>query len=267
MRQTGKDDIMTGFRDLHVHTVFSDGANTPEEMVQAAIEKGMAEIGISDHSYTAFDESYCLGKERLEEYRAEIGRLKEAYREKIRVRCGIEQDIFSGAAPEGLDYVIGSVHYIRTGDGHYIPVDETPEILTEAAGRYFGGDIYALTESYYSTEAQVIEKTGAGIIGHFDLITKFLEKKPLFDPENERYRRAWKKAADTLLKTGAVFEINTGAISRGYRTSPYPSEEIRKYLASRGGKFILSSDSHDRTALCCGFETLLSHCCYVGPGL
>ena len=48
--------------DYHVHTTFSDGKNTPEEIVLAAREKGLKEIGFSDHSYTFFDERYCLKK-------------------------------------------------------------------------------------------------------------------------------------------------------------------------------------------------------------
>ena len=43
------------YSDLHTHTVFSDGANTMEEMVRAAVERNFVSIGISDHSYTAFD--------------------------------------------------------------------------------------------------------------------------------------------------------------------------------------------------------------------
>ena len=33
-------------RDLHMHTVFSDGKNTPEEMVQEAIRLGLDTVGI-----------------------------------------------------------------------------------------------------------------------------------------------------------------------------------------------------------------------------
>lgn len=52
--------------DLHTHTTFSDGRNTPEEMVLSAIGMGMSTLGISDHSYTSFDESYCIPRHRLE---------------------------------------------------------------------------------------------------------------------------------------------------------------------------------------------------------
>ena len=239
--------------DLHVHTTFSDGKSTPEEVVRSAIEKGIALLGFSDHSYTAFDERYCIPKDQLSAYRAAISGLKAQYEGQIRILCGIEQDFWSDEPPEGYDYVIGSVHYIKIR-GHYLPVDESREALLDAVSRHFGGDIYALIDAYYRTVAQVVEKTGCQIIGHFDLISKFNEGGDLFDDTHPRYIAAWQSAADRLLETGVPFEINTGAISRGYRTAPYPAAPIREYLHSRGAKFLLSSDSHHADTLCFEFD-------------
>lgn len=244
---------MSALRDYHVHTTYSDGVSTPRQVVEAALAMGLTELGFSDHSYTFFDESYCITRDRIPAYRAEIAALREEYRGRLTILCGIEQDYYSAAPTDGYDYVIGSVHYIRAG-GEYIPVDDSPVILHQAAENCFGGDIYALVEEYYRTVAGVAEKTGCDIIGHFDLITKFIEKEPLFDVAHPRYRRAWQAAADRLLLSGKPFEINTGAISRGYRTAPYPAAEIREYLHSRGGRFLLSSDSHRADTLCYGFD-------------
>ena len=239
--------------DLHVHSIFSDGKNTPEEMVREAIARGMDAIGFSDHSYTFFDESYCIPKAELARYRACVEELKNRYRGKIRVLCGIEQDFYSQEPCEGYDYVIGSVHYIRAGE-EYIPVDESPEILRAAAEKHFGGDLYALIEEYYRTAARVVQKTGAHIIGHFDLIAKFNEGGALFDETDPRYVAASREAADCLLKTGRPFEINTGAVSRSFRTVPYPSGALRDYIRGRGGRFVLASDSHEKDGLCFLFE-------------
>ena len=244
-------------RDLHVHTIFSDGRNSPEEMVREAIARGMETIGFSDHAYTAFDESWCMKKGDIPAYRACIGELKKRCRDRINVLCGIEQDFYSEEPTECYDYVIGSVHYIRAGED-YIPVDESPEILLSAAEKHFGGDLYALIEEYYRTVARVVRKTGADIIGHFDLITKFNEGGALFDETEPRYIAASRAAADVLLKTGKPFEINTGAISRGYRTAPYPSAALRDYIRHKGGSFILSSDSHAKESLCFQFAALES---------
>lgn len=239
--------------DFHVHTNFSDGKSTPEEVVLAAIEMGIGTLGISDHGYTRFDESYCIPRERVEEYRHTVLALKEKYKDKIEIRLGIEQDMFSGMPSEKYDYVIGSAHYIKVGD-EYIPVDDASSKLVLAADRHFNGDVYALTGAYFETVSRVVECTGCDIIGHFDLITKFKEREPFFDETHPRYVAQYKAALDKLLKSGKPFEINTGAISRGYRTTPYPSAEIIDYIKSHGGKLILSSDSHSADTLCYEFE-------------
>lgn len=230
-------------KDFHNHTTFSDGKKTPEQTVLEAIEKGLKTVGISDHSFVAFDPDYCMKPEKIGEYIGEIQRLKEKYADKIEILCGIEQDIFSGVPEGDFDYVIGSVHYIKAGE-EYIPVDATAAHLKQGADKYFGGDIYALIEEYYRLVGTLPEKTGADIVGHFDLITKFQEKEKLFDEQNERYTRAWQAAADKLLSAGLRFEINSGAISRGYRTTPYPAKEIKEYILQNGGKFVRGSDSH-----------------------
>ena len=237
--------------DLHMHTVWSDGKNTPEEMVQEAIRKGLETVGISDHSS---GDPCGMTLETAPAYKAEIARLKEKYAGQIRVLCGLERDFFTDDFTE-YDYTIGSVHLLPVPDGHRVSVDWMPEKLREGAEKYFGGDMLALAEAYYETEARVVEVTKCDIIGHFDLVTKFIEADPSFDPKDPRYVKAWHHAADELLKTGKPFEVNFGAISRGYRTEPYPSVEIRAYIRSHGGKLLMSSDAHAKEYIAYGFET------------
>lgn len=241
--------------DFHMHTVFCDGQNTPEEMVRSAIEKGMRAVGISGHSYTWFDESYCMKKEMLPAYRAELSRLKKAYADRIRVLCGIEQDFYSEEPAAGYDYVIGSVHYFRLGD-EFIPVDDGNEHHRRAAEQYFGGDLYALAEEYYRTVGLIAEKTGCDIIGHFDVLTKYYDADPELDVTHPRYRAAWQAAADRLIRAGVPFEINTGAMSRGVKKTPYPSEEILSYLGQRGASVVFSSDAHTAGAIMFAFDRL-----------
>lgn len=238
--------------DLHTHTNYCDGAASPEEMAAAALEKGLSCLGFSGHSHTRFDESYCMSPEGTEAYRRRIEDLKKEYAGKMRILCGVEQDFWSEASTLGYDFVIGSVHYLRLGD-EYRPVDESPEISGETVARYFGGDWYAMAEAYFDTVSRVVEKTGCDIIGHFDLVSKFNEKHPAFDEGHPRYTAAWQKALDALLPAGRPFEINTGAVSRGWRNQAYPRREMIGYILDRGGRLILSSDSHRPDTLCYGF--------------
>ena len=240
-------------RDYHVHTVFSDGKDTPETVAEAAVQKGFAALGFSDHGHTDFDLSYCMPRERYAEYRTRINTLKERYAGKLTIFCGVEQDGFSEEPTDGFDYVIGSLHYMKL-DGEYIEVDGSADILKAAAEQHFGGDLLSVTECYYETLAERIPRTKPDLIGHFDLISKFNEGGALFPSSDERYRKAWQAAADALLALHVPFEVNTGAMSRGYRTKPYPSAEMLRYLAEKGGKFLLSSDSHSAGTLGFAFE-------------
>ncbi|MBP5314177.1 MAG: histidinol-phosphatase [Eggerthellaceae bacterium] len=239
--------------DLHVHSNFSDGVDCPEDIVMSAISRGMKVLGFSDHSYTAFDEIPCIQKDKIKAYKQEINRLKAKYADTIEIRCGIEQDYCSVEPTDDYDYVIGSVHYLYK-DGKYLCIDDTSEEFKRITEEHFGGDVYALTEAYWTCVADVVEKTNADIIGHFDLISKFNENKEFFDEHDKRYVRAWQKAADALLKYDIPFEINTGAISRRYKTQPYPSLEMIDYIKSKGGRFVLSGDSHQKEMLCYKFD-------------
>lgn len=232
--------------DLHIHTTFSDGVNSPEECVIYAINMGFDEIGFSDHSYISHpsDIVYWKGPEFESIYKAEIERLKYMYKGKIDILCGIEQDYYSDHPAEGYDYIIGAVHFIKT-EKAFVGVDE-PADYTLQNLKYFDGDIYTFAEEYYKREALVVEKTNCDIIAHFDLISKYNEVSNLFDVNNPRYVKAWQSAADKLLKTGKPFEINAGAMAKGLTTLPYPSKDIIEYLRKRGAKFILSSDAHKK---------------------
>ena len=241
--------------DLHTHSRFSDGRDSAEDMVLEALERGMSRLGISDHSHVPWEEG-GMSWENTAAFRKEMSRLKERYRNRISLLCGLERDYYSDDALD-YDYIIGSVHCIMMPDGHPLCVDWEPRMLEEDVEKYFHGDWYAMTEAYYAVEADVARKTRCDIIGHFDLVTKFNEKGHYWDESDPRYVRAWQGAADALLKTGAAFEVNTGAISRGYRTEPYPARIIREYLWERGARLILSSDAHRREHLAFGFEELV----------
>jgi len=243
--------------DLHVHSTFSDGVDTPEDIVKAALDLGMTRIGISDHSYVKEAEEWCMREDDLPRYRKTLGDLKKKYQGKIEVLSGIEQDIFSPEPAIGFDYVIGSVHFLRNGS-EFAAVDETPDILQDAAKRWFDGDMYKLAQLYYSEVSQVVKITGADIIGHVDLIAKFNENSVLFDETDLRYLQASHEAIDVLLAAQKPFEINFGAVIRGYRSIPYPSPALQTYIAEHGGSFLLSSDSHAKGTLCYGFKDFKS---------
>ncbi len=238
--------------DFHVHTTFCDGNNSPEEMVLAAIEKKMTRIGFSVHSYTSFDDGFCIPFEKLSSYKAHIRELAEKYADKIQILYGVEQDYYADFDTSDFDYAILSVHYIKK-DGIYYPVDHSPEYFARLLDAY-NGDFIALSRDYYETVGDCLNKFDGDIIGHFDLVTKFNENNRFFDMTDPEYLDLAKGAIDKLLPYNKPFEINTGAITRGYRSKAYPHPALLDYIFKKGGKVILSSDSHSKDTLCNHFE-------------
>jgi DNA polymerase (family X) len=101
---------------LHLHTAFSDGVNTLQDMAEAARERGYGYLGVADHSQSAH---YAggLSLEEIEEQHAMADDLNRRYRGRFRIFKGIESDILADGSldypPQVLqrfDFVVASVH-------------------------------------------------------------------------------------------------------------------------------------------------------------
>jgi histidinol-phosphatase (PHP family) len=227
--------------DYHLHTTHCDGKSTPEEMIKAAISRGYESVGLSGHSYVTFDGGF--GITTPEAYRAEVLALKEKYRGNIDILLGFEQDAFSERA-EGYDYIIGSAHTIMCNGG-YITVDYTIEKVTAGVREYFGGDWLNYVKAYYELAAEIPKRTGADIVGHFDLVTRFNEGGRSVDEESREYKAVVYEALKAAAAGCRVFEVNSGGVRCGYRSRVYPAMFILKALRELGCSIILSSDAHD----------------------
>ena len=238
--------------NFHTHSVFCDGGDTPAVMAATALEKGLTHLGFSGHCYLPFDP--CgIPPERMEAYRRSVLHLKEEYRGRLHIFLGIEQDYFGGMRAEGFDYAIGSVHFLSK-NGETLCVDRSREETDRIIADFFGGDPYAYAEAYFALVGEVLEVTGGDFVGHFDLIRKFDEEGRIFDETHPRYRAAVLAALERLCAKNALFEINTGAIARGYRKTPYPSLWILEEIRQRGGGILINSDCHHAPDLDCAYE-------------
>lgn len=236
--------------NFHTHTNFCDGKNAPEEVVKAAIEKGFTAIGFSGHGYTDFDLRYCM--KDIDGYIAQINHLKETYKSDIQIYLGVEEDAFSPMDRNRFDYIIGSSHYFCI-DRNFLPIDSNYDYFKKCL-EAFHYDIVQLAETYYSTFCHYIKLRKPDIIGHFDLITKFDElDSPLFLCD-ARYHKIAEKYLAEAEDCGCIFEVNTGAIARGIRTTVYPYENLLHLLRKRDARILLSSDSHNIDTLDYGFE-------------
>ena len=241
-------------QNLHVHTIYCDGKNTPEEMIEAAMAAGFDSLGFSIHSYMSCSTSGVLSLEKEASYNVEIERLKAKYKDVFPIYRGVEFDIYSDPSVVDYDYKIASVHYLHTRDG-VVAFDARLERAMAFVDSYFDGNGMNFAKAYYEALATAPDYGKFDIIGHFDLLTKHNELHPFIDTGAKQYRNFVCEAVDALKGKIPFFEVNTGAIARGLRTTPYPAMDILKLLRENGFGATISSDCHDEQYIDCGYDT------------
>jgi histidinol-phosphatase (PHP family) len=265
--------------NYHTHTLYCDGKDSPRALAQRAYELGFKALGFSGHEWSPYDEDYAMNPGNFKRYIEDIRQLKSEYEGKMAVYTGIERDYYSEPSSYDFDYVIGSVHHVLY-EGDDLPVDMSEESFVKTGESIFGGDYMAFVKLYYDTVKDVLVKTGGSIVGHFDLITKFNRGGKYFDEESTAYRKMAVDTIDSIIssykadenkpvykgmppelakalrKNLPIFEINTGAIARGYREDPYPAKFILEELVKRNVPILFGSDCHDKDFLNCGGEKL-----------
>lgn len=103
--------------DLHMHTSATDGTSTIREMADAAIERGLSYIAITDHSQRV-SMAFGLDPKRLREQWQMIDEIRDEYEGRLVILKGIECDILEQGGmdlpddclAEG-DWVLASIHY------------------------------------------------------------------------------------------------------------------------------------------------------------
>ena len=264
--------------NLHTHSKFSDGKNTAEEHILAAIEKGFTIIGFSEHSihplnpdfYSEFDSVWHMPVESFSAYVSTISELKQKYDGRIKILLGFEADYFvregiGSAVPDKAaytqfqpDYLIGSVHFINTPKG-YFTVDNKVEIVEQSLRHFYSKpdgtiDGKRATCDYFEAERAMLREGNFEILGHPDLIR--LRNGPLhyFNEDESWYKEQLKLTAKAAAAAGVIAEINTGAIARGMMDDVYPSAQFLEYLYEQGVPVCINSDAHKCEFLDAAFD-------------
>lgn len=238
--------------NAHTHTVFCDGKDTVEEMVQAALARGFVSIGFSIHGWTPYDCDW-LAPDMEAPYKEEVRRIAEKYADRIDVLCGVERDALHSREYSGYEYSIDSTHVILK-DGEYLRIDHSEALFLDNVRSHFGGDFYAYCRAYYDREAEVCRNSQATFIGHIDVVSKYNEGNRYFDESDPRYLKPALEAAEIAVRRRRPIEMNTGAIGRGYRTTPYPHPTILRRIRELGGEILINSDAHAAETIDTGFD-------------
>ncbi len=232
--------------DYHTHTWRCGHAEgNVAEYVQAALDAGISEIGISDHFPmdvldVPYDDISSMLYTDLGEYISEVNQVRSEFASDIKVKLGTEIDFFKGY--EGKisgyiekyqwDYVIGSIHFLESLDiSHPDNIDFYEQNPLP--------DIY----ERYLREIKVMAASGLfDILGHIDVVKKHgyvLGEEDLSDHLSQLYVELAKLFADNK----QVVEINTGGL-RAPVEELYPAPDFIEQLVHFNVPLTIGSDAH-----------------------
>ena len=223
--------------DYHTHTpLCKHAAGHPREYAARAIELGLPELGLSDHSpmRTPFDdwrmdwEEFPRYLEMVEEARAGLPNLP--------IRLGLEVDYLEGheawieelSMAADFDYLIGAVHYLAPG----WDVDNPKHI-----SRFTEGSVEDIWVLYWRLYEKAIRTQMFDFMAHPDLPKKF-GHRPAGD-----LRRFYEPVIQALADTGTAFEINTAGLRKDVREM-YPAREFLELARTANVPLLINSDAH-----------------------
>lgn len=250
-------------QNLHTHSQYDDGKDAIDEIVQKAQERGFTILGFSGHGYYAKDDS-SMTPEKTKQYIQDVRQAQQQAPNGLKIYLGIEEDSMAPIENvEDFDYVIGSVHYLEH-NGKIYPIDYSQEQFDEMLKEGYQNDINALAKDYYLAIERQAQNPNIQIIGHLDLIAKYNENQTYYCFDDPKILSYAKVAIEQLVKAGKIFEMNSGAMARGYRNSPYPSIELLKLIYEANGKILINTDCHDKEYLDYGMQICLDLAKQIG---
>ncbi len=237
--------------DYHIHTKrCCHAVGEMEEYLAKARERGLKEIGFSDHfpldllGYTPKNKVSMSGEE-LEDYINEVLALAGQSHD-ITVRLGVEVDYLPGCEDAThkllmtypFDYVMGSIHFLDGWD------------FTHPA--QIKGFEDGCVKSIYSDYFKQVENLAASrlfdIIAHADVVKKFG-----FHLEGEERGKTLATLVEKIKEADLCVEVNTS----GWRApvaEQYPSRDFLEACLEKGVAVTLGSDAHSPTEVGEGLE-------------
>lgn len=213
--------------DFHIHTNYTDGLSSPEEMVNRAIQLKLNAIAFTEHVNKTSD--------WFKEFSDRINSLKK--NKNIKIFLGIEAKAndFKGTidATQDMitnsDIVMGVVHRYPDGKGDLIPLEEIKNIGQEKSA-----------EIEFNLTMGLLENKNIHILGHpFGVYSKFFTKLP------EDYM---KKLMTKALEKNIAIEINTKYLLENKKFFRL-LREINPYVS-------IGSDAHDKEDIAIDFDII-----------
>lgn len=234
--------------NFHTHTQYCDGRSTMEAIARSAVASGFEVLGFSPHSPVDIESPCNMSADSVALYMAEVARLDAEL--PVKILAGMEIDYLGpGRGPAadyyktlGLDFAIGSVHFIPSQQGLLTDIDGSPERFCRYVKEVFEGDVDYVIDTFYKQSHAMLDEGGFDILGHFD---KVAHNASVYQPgieDTPRYRKIIEDYIDHIIASGVLVEINTKAYQSSGRF--FPEERYWKHLSDAGVLMPVNSDAH-----------------------
>lgn len=238
--------------DYHIHSTHSyDGRSTIIELCHTAIEIGLAEIGVTDHmEFEPNDAGY--GFFQYDQYTTDIEEVRGIFKDKLVIRKGIEIDyqhcfeaeIARWLQDKDFDFIIGSVHYL----------DHTLISYPYVVKR----NLKSLYARYNQEVIQSIESSLFDVIGHFDLVSKYVDENRA-DHKQFNHTKTIQQVLKAIVETHHYFELNSKWARPRTSSKTILSQQdlLHQYLKWGGTRISVGSDAHSTDELRRGLNLVL----------
>jgi histidinol-phosphatase (PHP family) len=235
--------------DYHVHLrpdepgttaeLFFTTANA-ERYREAASERGIAELGVSEHVYR-FEQALDVWKHPFWQANAreDLDGYCEFVRSRSDLKLGIEADFVPGGEDRmasllearDFDYVIGSVHFLR---------DEAVDMEDYSIWHGQSHSPEEIWRRYFETLGEAARSGLFDILAHPDLVKVWGADRPR--PEGD-LRRYYELAIEGIAESGIAVEVSTAGL-RKRAQEIYPAPAFLEMCLEAGAPVALSSDAH-----------------------
>jgi histidinol-phosphatase (PHP family) len=248
--------------DYHTHTYRCGHAvGTLREYIEAAIAKGIDEIGLTDHVWLYYldpaqrDPGWAMPEQDFDGHYAEMVALRDEYRGRIAVRVSVEADYIEGREDDlarmlrryDFDYVLGSVHFM---DGWLM---DHPDF----AHRFRQERVAEIYRRYYRKLRNAVRLGLFDLLAHFDLPKKF------GDLPEEDVADAVGETLDLVREHDLAIELSSAGFRKPIGES-YPSDVILREMHRRNIPIAFSSDAHAPEEVGAGYDQLLAAAARAG---
>ncbi len=241
--------------DTHVHSNNSfDGESSVLEICNAACEKGLNTVIITDHmeapDIKLGDKSpYGNMRKSILKSVSDVESLAPEFKDKLKLLKGMElgepmhvPKLTKKALDiADFDFILASVHNLKDmEDFYYLEYNEK--------------NVYPLLDKYFDEILDTAQNADFDSLAHLTYPLRYIYERTDIKPDMDRYSEVIDEIFNTLIKRNKALEINTSGLFKEIN-STLPGINMIKRFKELGGKYItVGSDAHNFKNLAQGIE-------------